>query len=98
MSQITPGAYVIRNKSTSTVLHIENPGIKLSSPVVLSEQDENRYRGQQIWWVEPLPGCNELYSITNPSRGISLDLNPEAAEGGTKSGARYLAACANPVS
>lgn len=82
MSDIIPtGAYVIRNKKASTVLHVEDPDVtKTWSNVVAYEQDENRYHGQQIWWIEPLPGHKDskdelVYSITNPSSGRSLDMN-----------------------
>lgn len=96
MDQITPGAYVIRNKS-SPVLHIQDPNVKATlSALTLFGQDENQYRNQQIWWVEPLPSLNPgdddsggmMYSITNPASGWSLDLNPGAAADGTKTGAR----------
>lgn len=89
--QIPTGAYVIRNKQTSTVLHIKDAEPKIWSYVLGFEQDDNRYRDQQIWWVEPYPGCkgqsgllseeDVLYSITNISSGIALDLNPEWKDG-----------------
>lgn len=77
--KITPGAYVIRNRHTSTVLHIKTATINSDySPVLAFEQDENQYRDKQVWWIEPLPDSENdeegaLYSITNTSCGKSLD-------------------------
>lgn len=77
-------AYVIRNKQTSTVLHIVDPdATKNWSNLVAYEQDENTFFDQQIWWIEPLPGCKDskgevVYSITNPSSGRALDMNGRA--------------------
>lgn len=90
MNQLTPGAYVIRNKSSS-VLHIQDPNVKASlSTVILFDQNENNYRDQQIWWIEPLPSYTSpegmLYSITNTASGRSLDLNPGPGPDGTKTG------------
>lgn len=77
--RITSGPYVIRNRHTSAVLHIENSTFNSDySKVVAFEQDENLYRDKQIWWIEPLPDPEAdqegvLYSITNTSCGKSLD-------------------------
>lgn len=83
---ITPGAYVIRNKQTKTVLHIvaPAPGDRMSVPeVVAFEQDENQYHDQQIWWIEPLADTKSIvghlgdmiYSITNTCSGKSLHMD-----------------------
>lgn len=76
-SQIPPGAYVIRNKRTSSVLHIKDNPFDTWSRIFVSEQDENMYRDRQIWWIEQLPGCEGdgeevVYSITNTPSGMAL--------------------------
>lgn len=76
--KITSGPYVIRNRHTSTVLHIEDSTFHSNySKLVAFEQDENQYRDKQVWWVEPLPdpedGEGVVYSITNTSCRKSLD-------------------------
>lgn len=87
--QIRTGAYVIRNKRTSGVLHIEDQNPTKTTSIVISfQQHENRYREQQLWWIEPLPYSEDknyseevVYSITNISAGMALDLNPEIKDG-----------------
>lgn len=84
------GPYVIRNKLTSTVLHMEHRDLNKDGCNVLAfKQDEGQFKNQQIWWIEPLaeygsenekPEDGLVYSITNPATGRSLDTNPE---GGT---------------
>lgn len=77
--KIPPGAYVIRNRHTLTVLHIETATLGTDySRVLAFEQDENQYRDRQVWWIEPLsdPESDEegiLYSITNTACGKTLD-------------------------
>ena len=77
---ISTGAYIIRNKQTSTVLHVQ-PN-RSSMPVIAGERDEGVHRESQIWWVEPLPtqateGTDSkegiLYTITSLAYG-ALDL------------------------
>ncbi|KAH0612444.1 uncharacterized protein H6S33_010496 [Morchella sextelata] len=58
--QIPTGSYVIRNKQTSSVIHVDNPATASASlnkkwSVVACEQNESRYPEQQVWWVEPFP-------------------------------------------
>lgn len=90
-NRISAGAFVVRNRKTKTVLHLVNPapGDRAgASDVVASEQDENRYQNQQIWWIEPLADAKTLvgslgepiYSITNPCSGKSLHM--EGGPGG----------------
>lgn len=79
-SQLSPGAFVIRNRRTKTVLHLVTPapGDRAGvSDIVALEQDENRYHSQQIWWIEPLADAktivgDPIYSITNPCDGKAL--------------------------
>lgn len=78
--RIIAGAYVIRNKKTSAVLHIAKLG---SWELLAYEQDESTYKNQQIWWIEPLPDYEDhepekglVYSITSPATGKSLDISP----------------------
>lgn len=96
-NKIPTGSYVIRNKKTSTVLHVEDPNPKSPDSakkrgIVASAQDENRYREQQVWWIEPFPDCNEddqdglVYSIMNTSNGKFLDLNPGRGGDGIRKG------------
>lgn len=81
--KISAGAYIIRNKQRSSVLHMKHYDGRTRSGVLAHEQDEGNYGGQQIWWVEPLCDRDEgdiekgmLCSITNPSSGMALDLSP----------------------
>lgn len=88
--RVPAGPYVIRNRKSLTVLHVGDPDVtKIGSQVLSYAQDENRYRDQQIWWVEPLSehkdntnGDEEglVYSITNPSSGRSLDMISDTGE------------------
>lgn len=78
--RIIAGAYVIRNRKTSTVLHIEEVG---KCELLAYRQDESVYQNQQIWWIEPFPDYEDhepekglVYSITNPGTGMSLDMSP----------------------
>lgn len=83
---LSAGPYVIRNRMTSTVLHMEHLDINKDGCNVLAfKQDEGQFKNQQIWWIEPLaeygsedekPGDGLVYSITNPASGRSLDTNP----------------------
>lgn len=84
--KISAGAYVIRNKHTRTVLHLVSPwpgAGKDTSDVVASEQDENQYHDQQIWWIEPLENVrgvgwgqsDYIYSITNPCSRKALHMS-----------------------
>lgn len=85
-SAVAPtGAYVIRNRKTSTVLHIQYPDAKHQDTSLQAyKQDESQFADQQIWWLEPLADYNGadsdkgvVYSITSPGSGKSLDTNPE---------------------
>lgn len=80
------GPYVIRNRETSTVVHIEYPfaiGQGLTS-VQAFQQDEGQYNDQQIWWVEPLAEYDTesengvVYSITSPGSGKALEGHHES--------------------
>jgi len=69
------GAYVIRNRGTSTVIHNNDD-------VTTSERDEEHHRERQIWWVETSPSLGELgdkiatvYRIGNIGKGVSLDVH-----------------------
>lgn len=77
--RIIPGAYIIRNKKTATVLHTDKLYFKGSSSV-LAYKHEVKFANQQIWWIEPLPNYEDnegpVYSITTPASGRSLDVNP----------------------
>lgn len=79
---ITAGAYVIRNKKTSTVIHIEKTDVAsgAEAELVAFKQDEDTYKNQQIWWIEPLLNHEDsdgpVYSITNPASGKSLEIPP----------------------
>lgn len=81
---IPTGAYVIRNKKNSTVLHIcdAHAAVIKCGQIVIHNRDEIKYRDQQIWWVERLPEREDdtaheqgpIYSITNTASGLSLDI------------------------
>lgn len=84
--QIPTGTYVIRNRQTSTVIHVDNPNTTNASlnkkwSVVACEQNESRYPEQQVWWIEPSPASGDddgeavTYSITNCATGRCLDGN-----------------------
>ncbi|KAH8149332.1 uncharacterized protein LAJ45_06411 [Morchella importuna] len=84
--QIPTGSYVIRNRQTSTVIHVDNPNTTNASlnkkwSVVACEQNESRYPEQQVWWIEPIPTSGDddgeavTYSITNCATGRCLDAN-----------------------
>lgn len=73
-NRIIPGAYVIRNKQTATVLHAQTDN---SLTWTSLKPNENDYHNEQIWWIESIPGYEnneegELYSITHISSGRSL--------------------------
>lgn len=72
------GAYIIRNKYRSLVLHalIAEFEKKEGSPAVVMGQDESVYRYQQIWWIEPIPyqEHSNSYMITNTGTGQALEL------------------------
>lgn len=80
------GPYVIRNRETSTVVHIQHPDAiyQGTTSVQACQQDEGQFKDQQIWWVEPLAeydtesGNEVVYSITSPGSGKSLEGNPES--------------------
>lgn len=80
------GAYIIRNRETSTVLHAQSSeiGIHDATSVLANQQDEGQFKDQQIWWVEPLAdyAANSskslVYSITSPGSGKALEANPES--------------------
>lgn len=87
VSAVVPaGAYVIRNRKTSTVLHTQHPYAKLQDTSLQAyQQDESQFADQQIWWLEPLANYNGadsgkgvIYSITSPGSGNSLDANPNS--------------------
>lgn len=70
-----PGAYVIRNRATSTVIHVDGGN------VTTTPRNEERHREQQIWWIEAIPGLDDfhdeaaaVYRITNIAKVISLDI------------------------
>lgn len=75
--RLRAGAYIIRNKYQSLVLHAlvsefeEQQGL----PVVLMGQDESAYRCQQIWWIEPIPyqEHSNSYKITCAGTGQALE-------------------------
>lgn len=86
---ITTGAYIIRNKMRSTVLHIEHYNKRDCTSLLAFEQDEGNYGGQQIWWIEPLCDHDDneaekgmVYSITSPSSGGAIDMPPTTGTGG----------------
>lgn len=74
---VTAGAYVIRNKGTSSVLHAQNPCGDHN--LLAHAQDERAHFSEQIWWIEPLPDYEDdhgvVYSITNPASRKALDMN-----------------------
>lgn len=80
--RIITGAFIIRNKKRSTVLHIEKSDVSaIGSTLLAHEQDESKFSNQQIWWVEllsdyenPEPEKGPVYSITAPASGMSLDM------------------------
>lgn len=87
VSAVVPaGAYVIRNRKTSTVLHIQHPDAKHQDTSLQAyQQDESQFADQQIWWLEPLANYNDadsskgvVYSISSPGSGKSLDANPDS--------------------
>lgn len=74
-----PGAYYIRNKKTSTVLHTDKVCLDGDSRVLTYNQ-EVQFGNQQIWWIEPLPDyadkTDPTYFITTPGSGRALDVVP----------------------
>lgn len=91
---IPTGAYVIRNKKTSAVLHICSPDVAAvpESQTVAHPRDEIKFREQQIWWVERLPEYEDdtaheqgpVYSITNTASGLSLDVSGAGTANGVR--------------
>ena len=90
--RIPTGAYVIRNKQTSLVVHLPVSDVATAhnSKVVAFDQDEHQYRDQQIWWVEALPDYEDdgsaekegwLYSITSACNGTAIDVKGERSGG-----------------
>lgn len=85
-STLPAGPYVIRNRETSTVLHIPHPDAidQGTISVQARQQDEGEFKDQQIWWIEPLakhntdPDKGTLYSITSPGSGKALEGNPDS--------------------
>lgn len=85
-STLPAGAYVIRNRETSTVLHIPHPDAidQGTISVQARQQDEGQFKDQQIWWVEPLAEYDTdsekgmVYSITSPGSGKALEGNPDS--------------------
>jgi len=60
---IPPGAYIIRNRQTSAVLQINPTKTEWErdvAEITANEQDEEKYREQQIWWIEADPCYEEL--------------------------------------
>lgn len=93
------GAYLIRNKSTSKVLHIPKPDVAtiVGHPLLAHDRDEIKWRDQQIWWVERLPEDEQgdiaveaeleaVYSITNTASGLSVEVGGESLEQGARIG------------
>lgn len=84
-NQIPTGAYIIRN-GKGLVLAIDGAAFSHQrSWILVSEEDEIKYRDHQIWWVEQLPDTEDddkeiICSITNTSSGRALGLGD--AEGG----------------
>lgn len=82
------GPYVIRNRETSTVVHIQHPDAVYQGTTSIQayQQDEGQYKDQQIWWIEPIADYNTgpkkevVYSITSPGSGKSLEENPESGK------------------
>jgi hypothetical protein len=90
---ISPGAYVIRNRDSSAVLHAHS--YRDGEHISTSERDEERHRDRQIWWIEAdagfedLNNCGEkaktgpLYRITNIAKDLSLAEHMHKADGET---------------
>jgi len=86
---IPPGAYIIRNRQTSAVLQINPTKTEWEhdvAEITANEQDEEKYREQQIWWIEADPCYEELnaqeektvkeggvYRITSIAKRQSID-------------------------
>lgn len=82
------GPYVIRNRETSTVVHIQVPDAirQGNTSVQAFQQDEGQFKDQQIWWIEPLADYDTqsekglVYSITSPGSGKALEGDPASGE------------------
>lgn len=86
-NQIPTGAYIIRNGGGS-VLAADGAAFAQLSSIIISKEDEIKYRDQQIWWVEQLPdtkgdGDEMICSITNASSGKALGLENSKGGSGT---------------
>lgn len=77
--KIPAGAYLIRNRDAFLVLHANDPS-QHHCHVALEGRDEHRHRDSQVWWIEPIPGCEDSheYTITNPrhAKAIEYDGGP----------------------
>jgi hypothetical protein len=67
MCTIPAGAYVIRNRATSTVLHNNGGSVNFDQPrsigtITAVEQDEEQHRERQIWWIEANLGYEDVNS------------------------------------
>ncbi|KAI5839414.1 hypothetical protein DFP73DRAFT_561615 [Morchella snyderi] len=75
--RLRAGAYIIRNKYGYLVLHTQCDEFdnEERSPAVVRGRDENVYRYQQIWWIEPIPyqEHSNSYIITNTGTGQALE-------------------------
>jgi len=74
------GAYIIRNRYTSTVIHTDD-GVTVKS----SSRDEEHQRERQIWWIEAIAGpegdeTKVVYRITNIAKDISLAVSGGSCE------------------
>lgn len=86
IAPVPTGAYIIRNRQTSNVLHAEtaNAVSEGTTTVEAHKQDECQFNHHQIWWVEPLAEYTTdsskglVYSITSPYSGKALEANPES--------------------
>lgn len=92
-----PGAFLIRNRKTRKVLHLLNPKDKISYPVVTFDRDEEKYRNEQIWWIDVVPGCSAptgqdkptdtYYTISNLAFDYHLDVFAAGSNDGAAVGA-----------
>lgn len=78
---IPAGAYVVRNRHTSTVLHLQYADASSGrTSLQASGRNEGSNKDQQIWWIEPLPhhGGQNVYSISIPGSGKALEADPKS--------------------
>lgn len=87
-ASLPTGAYIIRNRLSSTVLQTPTVDAAQGKIIVHAQpQDEAQLDPQNIWWVEPVaekstdPSKGPIYSITHPNSGTALEASAE--RGGT---------------